>query len=117
MHRRTFLRKAASAALMGGSAVVVGSLPASAQRYDRRIEIVNNTRTTIRTVNATNVGRRDWGVDLLGNEIIPPGRRMVINVEDRTGYCRYDFRAIFTDGRQVTRQGMNVCELARWVLT
>ena len=116
MHRRTFLRKAASAALFGGSAVMVGSLPAAAQRFDRRIEIVNNTGTTIRSVNSTNVGRTDWGIDLLGNSVIPPGRRMVINVEDRTGYCRYDFRAVFTDGRQVTRHGVNVCEVSRWII-
>jgi len=116
MHRRTFLRKAASAALYGGGALVAGSLPAMAQRYDRRIEVVNNTSWTIETVNSTNVGRNDWGVDLLGRRVIRPGDSAIVNVEDRTGYCRYDFRAVFENGRQVTRRAVNVCEVSRWVI-
>jgi hypothetical protein len=116
MHRRTFLRKAASAALFGGSAIMAGSIPAAAQRYDRRIQIVNNSGWTIQTVNSTNVGRSDWGRDLLGSSVIRPGRSMIINVEDRSGYCRYDFRAVFSNGRHITRSGVNVCEVARWVI-
>jgi hypothetical protein len=115
--RKTTLALVASAAVLGGAPLVAGSFDqAAAQRYDRRIEIINRTNLTIRTVNSTNVGRSDWGVDLLGNAVIPPGRRMVINVEDRSGYCRYDFRAVFSNGRQITRHGVNVCEVGRWVI-
>ena len=116
--RKTVLGLMASAVVLGSAPFVVGSIdPAYAQRYDRRIEIVNNTGLTIRTINSTNIGRGDWGVDLLGDYVIRPGRSMVINVEDRTGYCRYDFRAVFSNGRQVTRRGVNVCEAVRWVIS
>jgi hypothetical protein len=116
--RKTVLGLVASAVVLGGAPFVAGSIdPAYAQRYDRRIEIVNNTGLTIRTVNSTNIARGDWGVDLLGRAVIPPGRSMVINVEDYTGYCRYDFRAVFADGRQVTRRGVNVCEAVQWIIS
>jgi len=44
------------------------------------------------------------------------GDSAIVNVEDRTGYCRYDFRAVFENGRQVTRRAVNVCEVSRWVI-
>jgi hypothetical protein len=114
---RKILALASSAALIAGVAMVVGSIdPAAAQRYDRRIQVVNNSGWTIRTINSTNVGRSDWGVDLLGSRVIRPGHSMIVNVEDRSGFCRYDFRAIFSNGRQITRSGVNVCEVARWII-
>jgi hypothetical protein len=114
--RKTIQVLAASAAVVGGAMVVASIDPAAAQRFDRRIQIVNNSGWTIRTINSTNVGRSDWGRDLLGSYVIRPGRSMIVNVEDRSGYCRYDFRAVFSNGRHVTRSGVNVCEVARWVI-
>lgn len=115
---RKFLALSAMAAVLAGGSLVAGSFDTvRADRFDRRIAVVNLTNVTIQTVNATNVGRADWGIDLLGQHVIPGGQTVVINVEDRTGYCRYDFRAIFANGNIVVRNRVNVCEVARWVLT
>ena len=115
--RKTLLALAATAAFVG-TPMVVGSIDlAHAQRYDRRVQIVNNTGMIIRTVQSTNVGRGDWGIDLLGDAVIPPGHSMVINVEDRSGYCRYDFRAVFANGHQIVRHGVNVCDVSRLIIS
>jgi hypothetical protein len=116
--RKKALALVAAGIALGGASLMAGSFDqAAAQRFDRRIEIVNRTGMTIRTVHSTHVGRSDWGVDLLGRAVIPPGGRMVISVEDYSGYCRYDFRAVFSDGRRITRRGVNVCEIGRWIIS
>jgi hypothetical protein len=119
MRRISLAIAAVAVVLAGGSMVAATFDPAQAQRrdrYDRRIEIHNRTGVTIREVYSTNVGRDDWGADLLGAEVIPPGRMMMITVEDNTGYCRYDFKAVLETGRQVQVRGLNVCEALEWVV-
>jgi hypothetical protein len=118
MRKIVFALAAAAAVLVGGSMVAGFSDPAYAQRdrYDRRIEIHNRTGITIREVYSTNVGISTWGRDLLGDEVIPPGRMMMITVEDNSGYCRYDFRAVLTNGREVVSRGVNVCETVAWIV-
>jgi hypothetical protein len=37
---------------------------------------------------------------------------MRLNFDNKYGYCEFDFRAIFEDGTEVTRGGVNVCEVS-----
>jgi hypothetical protein len=117
--RRALLVWAAIAALLFGGSILIGSVdPSHAQRdrFDRRILIVNESSVTVVEVYATNVGRNEWGHDLLRDDI-PPGRSREINVEDNTGYCLYDFRAVFNDGSTATRGRLNVCDAEEWTVS
>jgi hypothetical protein len=82
---------------------------ASAQRYDRRMEIVNDTGRTLRELYATNTGTKNWGRDHLGQGVIPQGGRYVIDFNDGTGYCVFDFRAVLDNGIPIERYRINVC--------
>lgn len=81
---------------------------------DRRVRIINETSATISEFYASNVGADNWEEDILGQGVLLPGESVLINVDDGTGYCRYDFRAIFNDGHASVRRNVNVCELASY---
>lgn len=86
------------------------ALPASA--LDRRVHIVNNTGYTMVQFYGSNQGTDDWEEDILGTDVLPSGYSVVIDFDDGTGYCIFDFKAVFEDGDEVVDFGNNVCELS-----
>ncbi len=85
------------------------ALPATA--LDRRVTIVNNTGFTIVEFYGSNTGAETWEEDILGADVLPSGQSVVINFDDETGYCMFDFRAVFDDGDVLERGRVNVCEI------
>jgi hypothetical protein len=104
MNKRAFLL-AATAACM----VVAGT--SSSFALDRRVRIINDSVYDIHEFYASSVDARTWEEDILGSEILPSGTNVVINIDDGTGYCQYDFRAVFEDGEEVVTESVNVCEI------
>ena len=56
-----------------------------ASAYDRRVVVVNNTSTAIQEFYASNTGENDWQEDILGQDTLPPGGEMTVNVDGRFG--------------------------------
>lgn len=101
--------------LLGALAALVATVGVTeAQAYDRRVNIINNSAYDIREFYASNVGTNSWEEDILGRDILPSGYEVVVNIDDRTGYCKYDFRAVFEDGEVVISEGVNVCEVGEF---
>ena len=94
-------------------AVIIACV-ADASAYDRRVVVVNNTSTSIQEFYASNTGQNDWQEDILGNDMLQPGQEVTINIDDGSGYCKYDFRAVFEDATETTKAGVNVCEVGRF---
>lgn len=86
------------------------TLPAAA--LDRRVEIINNTGFTIVEFYGSNTGSDSWEEDILGTDVLPSGSSVVIDFDDRSGYCKFDFRAVFEDGDVLEKGGVNICEIA-----
>ncbi|HHL20561.1 MAG TPA: hypothetical protein ENJ52_03440 [Aliiroseovarius sp.] len=84
-------------------------LPASA--LDRRVRIHNQTGFTMVSFYGSNKGTDSWEEDILGSQVLPSGSSVVINFDDGSGYCIFDFKAVFSDGDEVTAFGKNICEL------
>jgi len=95
--------------------LAVGVTSAAAQ--DRHVRINNTSSYDIYEFYASNTGTSSWQEDILGSEILPAGSSVMINIDDGTGYCKYDFLAVFEDGDQVTSTDNNVCELAEFSFT
>lgn len=107
--------KTGSAALMALAISALGIVEATA--LDRRVTIVNNTSYDIVEFYASNKGSRSWEEDILGRQILPSGSSVVINIDDGSGYCKYDFLAVFDDGEELTKYDNNVCELSVFTYT
>jgi hypothetical protein len=106
--------KSSALAAILGCITLVGH--ASADSYNRRIVLVNHTSDVITNFYASNVGTIDWQEDLLGNSILLPGESVRINIDDGSGYCRFDFMTVTEGGEVAIRPGVNVCELASYTL-
>ena len=99
-------RKAAIATLL----TLATALPAAA--LDRRVTIINNTGYTIVNFFGSNTGTSSWEEDILGNDVLPSGSSVVVNFDDASGYCKFDFLAIFDDGEQLIKENINICEIS-----
>lgn len=92
------------------AALLASALPAGAQE-DRKVEIVNDTGVTMLKFFGSNQKSDSWEEDILGDDVLSPGQSVVINFDDGTGYCLFDFRAVFDDGDELIDRGINVCEI------
>lgn len=106
--------KAFSAAL-ALAILAIGVVDAAA--LDRRVRINNQSSYDIVEFYASNTGSRSWEEDILGRNILPAGHSVVINIDDGSGYCKYDFLAVFEDGDEVVSADNNVCELTDFNFT
>lgn len=86
----------------------------SAEAQDRRVRIVNETGYTIVRFYASNVDRDSWEEDILGSSVLPSGRSVMINIDDGSGQCLFDFKAEFDDGDELIRNRINVCEISTY---
>jgi hypothetical protein len=106
--------KAFSAAL-ALAILAIGVVDAAA--LDRRVRIHNESSYDIIEFYASNTGTSSWEEDILGRDILPSGHSVLINIDDGTGYCKYDFLAVFEDGDEVVSADNNVCELTDFRFT
>ncbi|HEY3798338.1 MAG TPA: hypothetical protein VGL58_08290 [Caulobacteraceae bacterium] len=100
-------------------AAVVALTAASvhADQRDRHVKIINATSHTIVSFYASNVDADDWQEDILGSDTLDPGDATMINIDDGTGHCEYDFKAVFDDGQALVRSDVNVCKIQSYTYT
>lgn len=88
-----------------------------AQAADRNVTIVNKSKTVMVAFYASNVGASDWEEDILGQDILKPGQSVKINMNDGTGYCRFDLKAEFDDGSEAIDENVDICTIGEVTFT
>ena len=109
--RRAFLAAAVSVVALG----TMGFQSNDGQ--DRRVRIINATGVTMTHFYASNSGENDWQEDILGQDVLRSGASVVINIDDGSGACIYDFKARFADGDELERYRINVCQITEYRYT
>jgi hypothetical protein len=102
---------AATAILLSASFVI------EASAADRRVEIINKTGRTLVEFYASITTTDDWEEDILGTDTLDNGDSVVVNIDDGSGKCRYDFKAVFADGQELIRKNVNVCQIESFTYT
>ncbi len=103
-------------AMMALAGALLFSISA-AQAEDRRVRVINETRFTITHLYGSNVGTQDWQEDILGDQVLGPGQSVVVDFDDGTGYCLFDFMAKFEDGDTAIKSGVDVCKISSFRFT
>ena len=112
---------AASAALLIAAAVVpvptlgiAHAAPAKgcSDGKNRRVRMINATSYTIQRLYGSNESRTTWEEDVLGDSVLRPGNSVVVNWDDGSCYCEFDFKAVYSDGDTSEKRGIDVCRLA-----
>ena len=103
------MRMLISAALLALSAV-------SAQAENRWVTVQNNTDFIMMEFYASNRDQANWGRDWFGMDVLASGESKAFDLDDGSGYCIWDLKAVFDDGDEVITNGFNVCEEAYWTI-
>ncbi len=118
---KTMLKAAVAAAVLIGSAAAAPPAGApviqSRDGYDRHVTIKNRTGWTMLRFYASDSRSDDWEEDILGSDVLESGQDVRINIDDGSGACIYDFKAEFTNGQELTRSRINVCEVSEYTYT
>jgi hypothetical protein len=112
MLKKTTLSIATAVVALTGLAAA----PANAQE-DRNVQIINETQHAIVRFYASNVSRDSWEEAILGQDVLPVGQSVNINFDDGSGACLYDFKAVFDDGEELVRSGIDVCSIGTYRYT
>lgn len=98
------------------SAIAVTALAGTntALAADRHVKVVNKTKTPIFAFYASRTSTNDWEEDILGDDVIMPGQSMVINIDDGSGACKYDFKGEFENGEEVVQANVDVCQVGEF---
>jgi hypothetical protein len=113
----TFGRPAAVAAAAAFLALAAAGASHAASGENRHVNIVNHTRHTITEFYASNTGSDDWEEDILGRDELKRGESIDIDIDDGTGACKFDFKAVFSDGEELVKHNINVCEIESYEYT
>lgn len=89
----------------------------AAMAANRHVDIVNKTGKTLTEFYASSTGSNSWEEDILGRDTIANGETFDINIDDGTGACRFDFRAVFQNGGESVKRNVNVCEISTFTYT
>tara|TARA_R110002124_G_scaffold142973_2_gene307766 strand:- start:1378 stop:1779 length:402 start_codon:yes stop_codon:yes gene_type:complete len=97
--------------------IAAAPLVQSRDGLNRRVRIHNNTGWTMLRFYASDSRVTSWQEDMLGRGTLATGSSVVMNIDDGSGACLYDFRAEFTNGQVLTRLNVNVCQIADYNYT
>ncbi len=102
---KTFLRNALVA-----STLVAGLATAStAFAFNRTVDISNVSNSTIVGVQISDIGRNDWGRNLLSG-VVPANYVVEIAPPVTRGYCRFDIQLTYANGDVWDIYDVNLCD-------
>ena len=126
---KTVARAALIAAALGSASIAAAAEPMIAAEkvttitiqsrdgLNRRVRIHNQTGWTMTHFYASDSRVTSWEEDMLGSSVLAAGRSVMMNLDDGSGACLYDFKARFTNGQELTRFQVNVCQIADYYYT
>jgi len=79
---------------------------------NRNVAIHNHTAETINSIYFSNTADGKWGPDRLGSNVMRSSTNRSFNIDDGTGACRFDIRAVTASGREYVKNNINVCAVS-----
>lgn len=92
---------------------IAGNLVPAAAQAQNRFWLVNDSGRVIQSAYVSSSRVSDWGPDILGTSVLPPGNR--VWVTPNFGDCVLDVRVTYQGGGEDTRMAVNACGLSQIV--
>ncbi|HZH09175.1 MAG TPA: hypothetical protein VEZ24_02260 [Microvirga sp.] len=99
--------------LAAASLLAMGVL-GTASAANRHVDIVNDTGRTMEEFYASATNTDDWEEDILGKDTLAHGEVFDVDIDDGSGACKFDFKAVFTDGTSHVMRAVDVCTISRF---
>ena len=103
--------------LLASALLMACATTSTANAEDRRIKLINESRMTIVEFHASNISRRGFEEDILGRRVVAPGQSIVINLDDGSGYCKFDFLTVMRTGQKIVKRNVDVCQISTYRIT
>jgi len=88
--------------------------PPVAVGCDTRFQVVNQSSLTVMQLFFSHSSLANWGVDQLGQNVLPPGRAWNYRANNAGNY---DFRVVWQNGRAAELRRVNICAATQIVVT
>jgi hypothetical protein len=97
----------------------LGTVAAEAVRADPRdFTLVNESSVTIAYAYVSSTDITDWNDDVLGDDVLPPGRRVGVTFTAFTpGTCAYDIKVVGLGGETGYLWAVDLCATATVTFT
>ena len=82
---------------------------AQAQTTDPSFRLNNRSNQTIMELYVSSSSLSNWGQDLLGANVLPPGQTFIVRLPN--GQCVNDIRIVPDGGQPIERMRINTCNL------
>jgi hypothetical protein len=86
----------------------------AASAANRHVDIINDTGRTMSEFYASATDADDWEEDILGQDTLADGEVFDVDIDDGSGACKFDLKAVFTDGTSHVMKAVNVCAISRF---
>jgi hypothetical protein len=106
---------AAAAAVCALAGTVSSASACNRGREACSFKLFNNTSHSVVAFWASPARIRGWEENMIRNSV-SSGNEINVNMSDNRPDCIYDFKFRFSDGDEITRNGVNVCRLGRYTL-
>jgi hypothetical protein len=83
---------------------------------ERVLLVRNLSGTPIRELHVSTSSSNNWDEDVLGADMIDPGREVRIGMRGVGGACRVDLVAVLADGTRIVRRGFDICAGREWAI-
>lgn len=81
---------------------------------NRKVDIINKTGKTLTHFYASTPKEESWEEDILGSDTVDHGEEFEANIDDGTGACIFDFKGVFSDGKELVKRRVNVCQISKF---
>ena len=96
------------------AAGLLAALATPALSADRSVDIVNNSKKAIKAFYASRAKLDNWQENIVKGDPIGPGETQPVDIDDGSGGCRFDFKAVFSDGEERVSNNVDVCSVSKW---
>jgi len=83
---------------------------------NRHVNVMNMSSQAMRELYASPVTSDNWEEDLLGTGTLAAGQSIDANIDNGTGECSYDLRAVMADGHEHIQRKVDVCSVSQWMI-
>lgn len=76
---------------------------------NRKIDLVNHTHSKIIELYASAPSTKAWEENIIKGQTVDAGETMEVDLDDDTGNCKFDFKAVLEGGAEATLASFDVC--------
>lgn len=87
----------------------MSSLVTAGDGENRKIDLVNKTHSKIIELYASAPSTKAWEENIIKGQTVDPGETMEVDLDDESGNCKFDFKAVLAGGGEATLAGFDVC--------